>query len=437
MTQTYRADNFNEAQISQWGVQSAVNTRIAATKRLASMGMTLDWRTPTNEVVVPGIRFPRAMQAGIWDSTLKGSGAPSFSDFPFIQCGVHQNVSPSTPGGGTNTRLWQSTQPSSGISDVARYTVQTGNEYYARESADVALMGYTFNFDWQKIDLSFDGEGATIYDMIAMTGFDQKITVSGSSGGTFTLTFLPYNSQTPQTTATIAYNASAATVVAALEALAGIGASGVTATGTLSGGMTVTFAATTAQGMLYATGTSLTGTAPLVKVIGVANATTIATNQLLQLRPQDTCVYLDWAYGSLGTTKLERVFSGSINVSNVRKNFYTVDCGLNGRPAGSADQRPGSTFTLKLMEEWKMEEIRRRLKAGDTAYIRVKNTGSLIEGSLYNYVQWDLPCQLDGSPDGFGDDQGLYAQGLKLRTIDDSNLGYAIKMSSQSTLTAL
>jgi len=86
----------------------------------------------------------------------------------------------------------------------------------------------------------------------------QTVTISGSpTGGTFTL------SLGGLTTSPIAYNANAATIQAALQALGtgfpfgGSPAAGVTVTGT--GPFTVTFATTGAAGPLTADGSSLTG----------------------------------------------------------------------------------------------------------------------------------------------------------------------------------
>lgn len=91
----------------------------------------------------------------------------------------------------------------------------------------------------------------------------QTVTLSGSpSGGTFTLSFMG------QTTATIAYNAAAAAVQSALQALSTVGAGNATVAGT--GPWTVTFAGSLAnQGvdLLVANGALLTGgTTPSVAV---------------------------------------------------------------------------------------------------------------------------------------------------------------------------
>lgn len=85
----------------------------------------------------------------------------------------------------------------------------------------------------------------------------QTVTLTGApTGGTFTLTY------SGQTTSAIAYNASAATVDAALEALSNIGAGDVAVTGSDGGPWTVTFTgalAGTNVGSMTGNGSSLTG----------------------------------------------------------------------------------------------------------------------------------------------------------------------------------
>lgn len=89
------------------------------------------------------------------------------------------------------------------------------------------------------------------------TNEQQTITLSGvPTGGTFTLTF------SGQTTSAIAYNASAATVDAALEALSNIGAGDVSVTGSAGGPWTVEFTnalGASNQPAMTGDGASLTG----------------------------------------------------------------------------------------------------------------------------------------------------------------------------------
>ncbi|MDR3691187.1 MAG: hypothetical protein P4L46_17535 [Fimbriimonas sp.] len=107
----------------------------------------------------------------------------------------------------------------------------------------------------------------------------QTLTQSSATGGSFTITF---GFGTVYTTAPIAYNASAATVQAALQALPNIGASNVTCTGGALGsaGVVCNFTGALAnqpQPLMAINNAALTGSGAVVTVAhttqGVANGT--------------------------------------------------------------------------------------------------------------------------------------------------------------------
>ena len=109
------------------------------------------------------------------------------------------------------------------------------------------------------------GTDKTLADSDAGTSEVQTVTITGTpTGGTFTLTF------GGQTTAAIAYNATAATVQTALEALSTIRAGNVGVSGSAGGPYTVTFRGDLASqnvAAMTADGASLTGgTSPAVAV---------------------------------------------------------------------------------------------------------------------------------------------------------------------------
>lgn len=115
--------------------------------------------------------------------------------------------------------------------------------------------------------LNFNGAGA---DEV------QLITPANHTGGTFTLTYAG------QTTAAIAYNATAATVAAALKALSNIGDSDVSVTGPAGGPWVVTFGGALAEtnvAQLTSTVTSLLGINE-VQVITITGAPTGGTFDL-------------------------------------------------------------------------------------------------------------------------------------------------------------
>jgi hypothetical protein len=119
---------------------------------------------------------------------------------------------------------------------------------------------------------------ATPYVAAAGANEVQTVTISGSpTGGSFTLT---YNGET---TAAIAYNATAAQVQAALAALDEIGAGNVTVAGSAGGPYTVTFGGGLADEnvpQMTATGSFTGGTTPAVAVAtttpGASTATQVA-----------------------------------------------------------------------------------------------------------------------------------------------------------------
>ncbi len=92
----------------------------------------------------------------------------------------------------------------------------------------------------------------------------QTLTLTGATGGTFTLTF------DGETTSTIAYNASAATVQTALRALSNLDTADVAVTGSNGGPYTITFGGAYVNMDVEAIvpdGTSLTGTTPTAVIV--------------------------------------------------------------------------------------------------------------------------------------------------------------------------
>ncbi len=160
------------------------------------------------------------------------------------------------------------TSVGSGNTSVAWYSgssVGAGNERVFR----ITFIGALAQTDVAVITISDPGGIGYVptYDVVT-TGSStdinevQVITITGSpTGGTFTITFQG------QTTAGVAYNASSATLQTALEALSNIAPGDITVTGSAGGPYTVTFLATYAATdvqQMTGSGASLTGGAVTV-----------------------------------------------------------------------------------------------------------------------------------------------------------------------------
>lgn len=96
-----------------------------------------------------------------------------------------------------------------------------------------------------------------ILTKITLTGVD-VVTINGSpTGGTFTISVTAGGST--QTTTAIAYNASAATVQAAIQALTNVGTGNATVTGSAGGPYTITFPDAIGAATVTSNGAALTG----------------------------------------------------------------------------------------------------------------------------------------------------------------------------------
>jgi hypothetical protein len=107
------------------------------------------------------------------------------------------------------------------------------------------------------------------------------VTISGSpTGGTFTVTITTPDGVS-QTTAGVAYNASAATLQTAIQALSNVGTGNATVTGSAGGPYTISLSAAKSPFVAAASAAGLTGGTPAVAVIN--NGLVIAWDQLTGL----------------------------------------------------------------------------------------------------------------------------------------------------------
>jgi hypothetical protein len=209
------------------------------------------------------------------------------------------------------------------------------------------------------VDGPADGYGAGNPEAETVTSIDgsQSLTTSGSpTGGTFTLT-----DPTWGTTTAIAYNASAATVAAALNALPGSGGSAFNATGgPLPGtGVTITENGAPAGNHFLTTASSFTGgsspksavTTPSTDILGLSTPLTLAHGMTQSLTPTGTST----TDPSAGTFKLTDPTWGTTATIPYNATAAQVATALNALPgsggnafAVSGSPLPGAELTITL-----------------------------------------------------------------------------------------
>src|SRR5690348_4548152 len=100
-------------QKGKYGAESVEGTAVPALKIFAGLGISISPNITKDELQRMGYRFPTTMPTGHVLSGVKISGKPCYSDLSVIGSCVHRKTAgPSTPGGGTDTRLWTFLQSS-------------------------------------------------------------------------------------------------------------------------------------------------------------------------------------------------------------------------------------------------------------------------------------------------------------------------------------
>lgn len=214
------------------------------------------------------------------------TGSPQ-NEIQTIDCGNYQPTADTftlTLDGQTTATL----SYASSASDVQTAITNLSNV----ETVTVTKSGNVFTVEFGLIDgmanqsqmtaSVYSGSASAIHDItptltaiVTRVDEQQRITLTGApSGGTFTITF------NGQTTASIAYNASASTVLSALEGLSNIDPGDVTVSGSAGGPWTVTFEGKYAgTNVVEMTGTSsLTGTSAQSLSISTTTASTGPNN---------------------------------------------------------------------------------------------------------------------------------------------------------------
>ncbi|EDL60556.1 LamG domain-containing protein [Gimesia maris] len=272
------------------------------------------------------------------------------------------------------------------------YTVPVGGTNITAAAGFVAVWNASTNPEFGEITASVgvdsdgDVDGSVVLTadtagvpfvvtVVIGTGTNEKqlVTLTGATGGTFTLTW------NGQTTDPIAYNASAATVQTELEALSNIDSGDVTVTGSNGGPYTVEFTgdlAATNVTLITASGTSLTGSANEEQTVTIINSPS-GGDFTLTFNGQTTDVIAHNASAATVQSELEGLANikvGDVDVTGSDGGPWTVEfigdlaktdvsllvaaSSLTGAPtAAAATSQSGSGLSIAgLKAYWKLDE---------------------------------------------------------------------------------
>lgn len=411
---------------------AAPGAAVAATKVLTSVKSTVQPNPDVKTFTPTGFLFPTAATLIKETTNVKIDGAMSYNEGNYLLASTLTDPVITTPGGGTLSRLWTYSLVNNSPNSQRSYSLEYGSSVRAVhcQNAIQTEMGLTFNRkDFVKV------AGA----MVALPVQDDKVRwlrITGSpASGTFTITV------GASTTSAIQYNASAATIQAALAALPSVGSGNVTCTGgpVNTAPVRIVFGGTFAKAAVPAISTTDTftgGTSPASAVARLSFGTTQLTPVLVSPTTIDIKVATSQA-GLGAASALTRDFEYSWKVSNRDAAFFPLNSGTGAGFAGMTEAQPKGESTLGVAASDESMGLLGNLRAGDTIFVRASATGPLIEGSLYHTLQIDTALKLTKISEFKDIDGGLMGVTFSGDWCHDPTWGYATVAQLQNTLTAL
>lgn len=394
---------------------------VPATRLLQALNLEAQRALTSREIRSRGNKLPSAMAPG--RRSTEGTIADSAGVFGEV-CYPHESIfgvtTPALAGGATLAyeRLYRMNARSRDL--YQSYTVEKGSEAGADRFTHGVFTSFGLSFTSEEITASGTLIGQKMADGITMTADVAEVqTITGTAtAGTFTITIdLDGDAQT---TGTIAFNAAAATISTALDALSNVAPGDITVGGGALGTTPVT--------LTYLTTGAFAGDQPLA-VIDDAMATggtvTIAATTagvevsalpLIAMDPFEVVIYLDATYAALGTTVLEELFAGDFMLSDKYNPRWTINR-LNTSWKGVNEQAINPTLGLTLMADSQSQAILAAYEGAERLYCRIEVQGPEIEAGFDHLYQADMAVSVESLDEG--DQDGALGHTWGLRMVDD------------------
>lgn len=425
-----RASIFESVQI---GVESTPGTPVPALKRLLGLTVTPGIKATINTYRGTGIKFPTVSSLGKEWVELGLGGPLTYTDIVYLLSGYMKATTPVQGPSGVYT--WTFTPAVYGPDTVKTFTIEQGSSLRAHRFSYGLITGGTISIN--RDECTFQGSmiARSIEDNVQLsTNTVYSISGSGTvSGGTFTLTV------GTATTSALAYNASAATIQEALEALGTVGSGNVRCTGgpLPSAAVVVTFVNGLAQTPVTMTidSTNITGGGSLTATT-VTVGTAPTEVDLVPVTSPQVLVYLADTQAGLGTASpLQRAFSVSIELTN---RFGPVWV-LNGTREFAAHVELAPELSIGLLVEADDEGMAQlsRMQAGSTVWLRIEATSTMmITGSSPYKMTIDAAAKIT-EPSAFSDEDGVYAIEWAMSGVADPTWGKALQVVVQNGIASL
>jgi hypothetical protein len=427
--------------VSQLGVEKVAGTAVAATKVLSALMLDFSPRLETQFARASGKRY---VTTGVKNKGwAEGSyeGIASYNELAAILSGLIGAASITNPASGAY--LWDFDPLSTGNDPSVTFTGRRGDSSAALVAAALQLSTLQLRKSRDEVRVSgslYAKEPDNAGALTSLTDSVQQVTITGSpTGGTFTLTW------SSQTTSGIAYNASAATVLAALEALSNIDPGDVV----VYGGPLPTYPiqvrftgpkAAAAQTAITGSAASLTGgSSPAISIAQlVTGGAALSGYTEKPISGNEVCVYLDTSSGGLGGTLLTDVLDVEFSLPEMFRPKWVLNCNVSSFRETIPVAREGATLIIRAEYNAQMRALYDALNTNALPiyFARIEAQGSLITGSTYHKSRLDAAVKLENATE-LADQDGVYGFEFAFRVVHDNTWGRAFRWQVTNTLPSL
>lgn len=418
-------------QILTFGKESIYGTAVEPTKQLLSLMMPLQPTVETELFTPSGFSAPSEITVNDDYTTGDGSGKADYNALGYVLASFYGAPTTTTAASGAYQHVF--TYDGKTPYDPYSYTLAYGSGNLGRTCAGFVFNRYSFSVNRGGVDFSTGGfakKMTTGYTMYPRNEI-QTITITGApTAGTFTLTY------GANSTAALQYNATAATVQTALTGLASIGSGNVTVTGSAGGPYTVTFTGTLANTdatAITATSSLTGGSSPGVTVTETLKGGAISEVAAKIMYPMQFSVYSDTTGAGIGTSKLLYCYEFSIEPSERIARTRPVNASTSSDSVVETEDA-AHNVSMTLGADATADAYLASLRAGTTAFIRLEAIGDEIATSGVKYtMQHDMAIKIT-SVDAYQSSDGVHVLPISGQVVRDGTWGKAMQVTLKNAV---
>lgn len=448
-----RASIFQSIKLAPEAVPGTAPT--SGYKKLTALGLTPTINPIVNSYRPAGQKYTTVTALNKEDSTWALDGIPTFTEIVYPLSSVLTEALITAAGGTTSAAAGSRVmgadgthwffKPSAIDADAPiSFTAYKGSIVAAERASFMRVDSLTLTFNRNESTLRGSAMARALEASQSMPGNEVQQVAVNATGGTFTITYAG------QTTTAIAFNATAATVLAALEALSNIpvGALRVMQTVAASPAFTYTieFGGSLGETNVAAVTTgvgSLTGGTGAAVVSTLTEGAAISAIGLTPILPTQVCIYAfatapddisDTAI-EIDANKLFDVMEVSLSIGGRYSPYYTLDCDQDSY-ASLIEGPPTMQLMTKMQANTEGLAYLATLRNGGTVFFRVKAIGATITSAEEYELTFDFAGKVSAASE-LADQDGVYAVTWTWDAVPELTNGGPLEVAVVNNVTAL